>query len=156
MNDLEKAFVDFLERRRGNSSTVEVRVRDIRDALGEIFIREGEYGTSRLTSEVAALVRQYRAKRRLERISPGTYVYAFEPTEILKLPIAELQRKRGIENTEALRPAPVALQGLPERLLLDATEQHFSSVAQLAASNSFLVVQNLDSINLEALNGLSF
>ena len=156
MNDLEKAFVDFLERLRGNSSTVEVRVRDIRDALGEIFIREGEYRTSKLTSEVAALVRQYHAKRRLERISPGTYVYAFEPTELLKPPIEALQRTRGIEDTEVLRPAPVALQGLPDRLLLDATEQHFSTVAQLAASNSFLVVQNLGSIDLELLNGLSF
>jgi len=156
MNELEEAFLDVLERYRGEAPFVAVRVRDIRDMLGEKFIGEGIYRTSELTAAVASLIRKYRAMDRLQRIDSGLYEYALDPIYLLER-FDELQGRIQGDGYTAFRPdGPVMFEEEPALRLREIADQHFSSVAQLASSTTFLVVRGLRSIDLAAMNELSF
>jgi hypothetical protein len=156
MDELEKAFVEVLERYRGNEPFVDIRVRDIRDVLGEKFIREGGYRTSELTAEVAALVQTYRAMSRLRRIESGRYEYALDPLVLVTRRDEVPGRIQGDGLTVFRQRERVMLEDEPSTRLRGIADKHFSSVAQLASSSTFLIVRGLDTVDLESLNGLSF
>jgi hypothetical protein len=153
MKELEQALVMFLEKIRGNRDFIDVSLRDIRDALGSQFIADGRYKMTELNSAINAIVRDFRSMNRMRWIATGQYYYALNTSLPAMIEDATVERP-GNTRREVGRFNPLARQDAVERQSIDLGNQHFSSVAQLASSPTFLVM-DLSNCDFELLSGVS-
>jgi len=142
MNDeLIREFKEYLERQRGDLPQVEIRLRDVKDALILQFV-SSDYPSSDLISDINKIVQEHRRIGRLSRIGSGLYIYH---------PFAE-------GNAEIYPEFGYSVGKYFDGRISQFENQYsaLESVIGLVESSNYLVNRNTKNIDLESLQGMSF